>query len=113
MSNHQVLDATKAEQLRLLKTLELFPQTAIGTSDGEDAAATRFWENGRIGAHDDGTTAYVIATDTANRVIRIAFPKPVDWIGFDVTAAEALRDQLTKRIDELAAIRSPPQGESK
>ncbi len=63
----------------------------------------RTWPNGRLGGEDDGETAFAIAVDPVKRVIIIRFPKPMDWIGFGVTEAIALRDKLDEKINELSA----------
>lgn len=61
----------------------------------------RAWPNGRINGEDDGATAYAIAADPVRKVILIRFPKPMEWIGFDVKSAAQLRDALTAKISEL------------
>lgn len=62
----------------------------------------REWPAGRISGEDDGATAYAIAADPVKRVILIRFPKPMDWIGFGVVEAIALRDQLDVKIAEIS-----------
>lgn len=64
----------------------------------------REFPNGRLGADDDGATTYAIATDKKHGVIRMQFSKPTLWVGFDVEAAENLRDELNTRLLELRGI---------
>ena len=66
--------------------------------------APREFPHGRIGADDDGSLTYAMATDAKRGVIIMRFPKPVDWIGLDRKAAEELRDQLTERLAELRGV---------
>jgi hypothetical protein len=74
-----------------------FMEEATGTAKREFPA-------GRMGADDDGSLTYAIATDDRHRTIVIRFPKPIDWIGLDVKSAEELRDQLTERLMALRGI---------
>jgi hypothetical protein len=84
------------EQSQLHK---LFLEQATGT-------AKRAFPSGRMGAEDDGQLTYAMATDDRHKTIVIRFPKPVDWIGLDVKAAEDLRDQLTERLMALRGIKA-------
>lgn len=59
------------------------------------------WPRGQISNDDLGETAFGIATDTANKIIRIHFTKPITWIGLDKDSAIKLRDILTQKIGEL------------
>lgn len=59
------------------------------------------WPQGQISKDDLGETAFAIATDTMNKVIRIHFTKPIVWIGLDKESAIKLRDILTQKIEEL------------
>lgn len=68
--------------------------------------AAREFPHGRMGADDDGAISFAIATDARHGVIRIQFPKPVEWIGLDASSAEHLRDELTARLLELRGIKS-------
>lgn len=73
-------------------------------NDALDGIAKREWPDGRIGKDDDGSVSFALATDMQHRCIRMVFPKPVGWIGLDVTVAEQLRDELTERLLELKGI---------
>ena len=66
-----------------------------------DGTAVREFPHGRAGADDDGAFAYALATDVTHGMIRMQFPKPIEWIGLDLQAAEQLRDELTARMPEL------------
>lgn len=66
--------------------------------------AKREWPDGRVSNEDDGSLSYALATDMRHRCIRMVFPKPITWLGFDRAAAEQLRDQLTERLLELRGI---------
>lgn len=79
--------------------MKMFMEQATGT-------AKRQFPGGRMGAEDDGALAYAIATDDRHRTIVIRFPKPVDWIGLDMKAAEELRDQLTERLLSLRGVKA-------
>lgn len=84
------------EQSELMK---LFMEQATGT-------AKRQFPAGRMGAEDDGALTYAIATDDRYRTIVIRFPKPIEWIGLDISAAEQLRDSLTERLMALRGIKA-------
>jgi hypothetical protein len=90
-SHHSTVDD---EQRALLKRF----------SDECDGIAKREWPDGRVSNEDDGSLSYALATDVRHRCIRMVFPKPVTWLGFDREAAEHLRDQLTERLLELRGI---------
>lgn len=62
----------------------------------------RKWPDGRLSGDDDGETAYAIAADPRNKIVRIQFSKPMCWIGLDVKAAKHLRDMLDEKLKELA-----------
>lgn len=64
--------------------------------------AQRKWPDGRISGDDDGVTAYAIAADPANRIVRIQFTKPMLWLGLDVKSARQLRDALDDKLSELS-----------
>lgn len=82
---------------RLSEVQERFMRQMTGTDRRE-------YPSGRMGAEDDGALAYAIASDDRHRTIVIRFPRPVEWIGLDMTAAEELRDQLTERLAALRGI---------
>lgn len=79
--------------------VKLFMEQATGT-------AKRQFPNGRMGAEDDGCLTYAMATDDRHRTIVIRFPKPIEWIGLDVAAAEQLRDALSERLLALRGIKA-------
>ena len=64
--------------------------------------AKRKWPGGRISGDDDGVTAYAIAADPENRIVRIQFTKPMCWLGLDIKSARKLRDSLDDKIAELS-----------
>lgn len=76
-----------------------FMEQATGT-------ASREYTAGRMGAEDEGSLTYAIATDHRHRAIVIRFPKPTEWIGLTVKDAEELIQQLTVRSMELRGIRA-------
>lgn len=59
------------------------------------------WPQGQIAPDDQGETAFAIAVDPPNRIIRIQFTKPIIWLGLDRESAVKLRDLLTEKIKEL------------
>lgn len=73
---------------------ELLLQQILGSTK-------RTWPQGRINGEDDGATAFAIAADPVKKVIIIRFSKPMDWIGFGIPEAVALRDKLDEKINEL------------
>lgn len=72
--------------------------------DQLNGTAKRKYEQGRMGADDDGALSYAITNDDRHGVIVIRFGKPVEWIGLGVKEATELRDQLTERIMALRGI---------
>lgn len=56
---------------------------------------------GKAGADDQGELRIGIAADHAHGVVRIAFGKPVDWIGVESGLARELAKILIERADEL------------
>jgi hypothetical protein len=72
-----------------------------------EGIAKREWPDGRISNEDDGVLSLAITTDLQHQCIRIAFAKPVTWLGLDRESAEHLRDQLTERLLELRGISAP------
>jgi hypothetical protein len=62
----------------------------------------RRWPQGRISGDDDGESAYAIAADPQNRMVRIQFSKPMIWLGLSIKEAKHLRDMLDQKIAELA-----------
>lgn len=67
----------------------------------------RKWPQGRISGEDDGQTNYAIATDERNRIIRIQFTKPMNWLGLGIDEAKSLRKMLGEKITELEASMTP------
>lgn len=63
--------------------------------------AKREYPSGRLGAEDEGSLSYAMASDDRSRTIYIRFPKPIEWIGLGIKDAEQLRDSLTERICAL------------
>jgi hypothetical protein len=69
--------------------------------------AKRRWPDGRVSGDDDGETAYAIAADVENQLVRIQFTKPMIWLGLSVKDAKALRDMLNQKIVELEKSEKP------
>lgn len=78
----------------------------------QDAAATRLlnellgkarreWPSGRISADDDGVAAVAVAADPAHGVVRVAFAKPINWIGLRPSDARKLIDMLYVALQKL------------
>lgn len=86
---------------------ELLRQRFIEQATGIGA---REFPHGRIGADDDGSLFYVMATDVPRGVIKIRFAKPTLWIGLDRESAETLVTELERRILELRGL-SPVESE--
>lgn len=63
--------------------------------------AERKWPHGRISGDDDGETAFAIAADPRNKIVRIQFTKPMDWLGLDAKSARHLAKLLTEKADEI------------
>jgi hypothetical protein len=63
--------------------------------------AKREYPEGQISADDQGVTAFAIATDLRNQIIRIQFTKPMTWLGLGLVEARRLREILDEKIDEL------------
>lgn len=66
--------------------------------------AQRRWPHKRISGDDDGETAFAIATDPQNEIIRIQFTKPMNWIGLDIQSAKNLHRLLGEKITELSLL---------
>ena len=64
----------------------------------------RDWPNGRVAGDDDGESAFAIATDPVHMIVKIAFPKPMNWIGLDLKTAKGMRDALSEKINELERL---------
>jgi hypothetical protein len=79
------------EEERLMRR---FLDEAAGT-------ANRQWPHGRISGEDDGETAFAIATDPQNKIVRIQFTKPMNWLGLDKDSALKLAAMLTEKAGEL------------
>jgi len=63
--------------------------------------ASREWPQGRISGDDDGVTAFAIAADPKNKIVRIQFSKPMLWLGLPVAEAKQLVQILGAKIKEL------------
>lgn len=61
----------------------------------------RNWSQGRISGDDDGDTAIAIAADKQNKVVRIQFTKPIEWLGFPAEQARQLAAKLIEKAKEL------------
>lgn len=81
-----------------------------GASDKEAATrllnellgkAERSWPSGRISAEDDGVAAVAVAADHEHGVIRIAFAKPIAWLGLRPTDARKMIDMLYDALRRL------------
>lgn len=63
--------------------------------------ANRQWPQGRINGEDDGETAFAIAADLGNKIVRIQFSKPMSWLGLDAEAARKLAAMLLEKAAEI------------
>lgn len=66
----------------------------------------RTFSDGRTGPDDDGDLTFAIATDTKHGVIRIQFPKPIEWISLNRESTEQLCEELQERLLELRGIKT-------
>lgn len=87
------------------------PEEIAAQSEAERRLLAEFLElsskqfpNGRISKDDEGETAFAIATDKQNQIIRIQFSKPIAWIGLDLESAKRLHSLLSARIVDLEMI---------
>lgn len=67
----------------------------------DDLNAAPSFPAGQISDEDMGETAFMIAADKTNGIIKIAFPKPMSWIGLGLQEARALQNLLAEKIREL------------
>lgn len=56
---------------------------------------------GRADVDDDGELRLALATDHANALVRIAFGRPVAWLGLPAEDARALAHMLVEKADEI------------
>lgn len=64
------------------------------------------YPRGKIGPEDEGQLQFGIATDHSYRIVRIAFNKPVAWLGLAESDARALAAKLIEKADELKQNKS-------
>ena len=69
--------------------------------DQLEKRARRRWPEGRAGAEDDGELAFAVAADTTHALVRIEFPKAVDWIGLPPRMARSLAGMLMEKAEEI------------
>jgi len=67
--------------------------------------APRQYPLGRLSHDDHGETAFAIAADKDNKIVRIQFSKPMDWLGLDAVSARKLAIMLNEKANEIC----PPQ----
>jgi hypothetical protein len=94
-------------------------------SSAEDAAIRRFinetmevsereFPHGQVSKDDEGETAFAVAADPKNKIVRIQFTKPMKWIGLDVESARVFKALLALKIAELeTALPIEPNTETK
>jgi len=63
--------------------------------------ATGNYPRGKADDTDEGELQLAVAVDAQMAIIRIAFGKPVAWIGLPAQEARALAAMLTEKADEL------------
>ena len=63
--------------------------------------ANREWPQGRVSGDDDGVTAFAIAADRDNKIVRIQFTKPMFWLGLDNKSARDLAAKLIEKAEDL------------
>lgn len=56
---------------------------------------------GKISKDDEGETQIALATDHQFRIVRMAFTKPIMWMGFDAATARKLGKLFIEKADEL------------
>ena len=86
MSHHQ----SEKEQEAQRRLLNAFVSKAIRASPDK-----RLWHE------DEGESAFAIATDPQNKIVRIQFTKPMVWLGLSAQEARAMAKLLTEKADEL------------
>jgi hypothetical protein len=64
----------------------------------------RSWSQGRIGPEDDGDVLVGVALDAIHRVVIIAFPKPITWLGLPAAETRTLIASLQEKLAELEAL---------
>lgn len=57
--------------------------------DIKEGRAARQWPNGRLSGDDDGETVFKIISDSEKELVRIEFPKPVEWLA--MTPQDAIK----------------------
>lgn len=88
------------EEQEEAKKLHRFIEELTGTAD-------RKWPQGRIEGEDDGETAFAIAADPRNKIVRIQFSKPMHWLGLGEVEARQLGEMLIQKANELKGATIP------
>lgn len=65
------------------------------------------WPFGRLGGDDDGESAFAVAADPKNQIVRIQFTKPMNWIGLNPEGARHLGKLLLQKADEVDQAQVP------
>ena len=67
---------------------------------------THRFPQGKVGVDDEGEIRCAVAADHQHAIVRVAFGKPIAWIGLPSTKARELARMLTEKADELDARRT-------
>ncbi len=63
--------------------------------------ATGRFPRGQAGDDDEGELRLALAADRDHGIVRVAFGKPVGWLGLDVVTARLLAKNLLEKADEV------------
>lgn len=65
-----------------------------------------YFPRGKAGPEDEGQLQIAIATDHQYRMVRVAFGKPIAWLGLGEAEARAIAAKLIEKADELKQNKS-------